>query len=435
MFLNYSVSWCLIVAALLVAATIFFSVTHSALRHIVWVKLQEDFSRRGRPERAQIVRSLLWELLSATSIWRLLCNLGLLLTVVYFFTRLQGGPVRESVWPFVGAFVVSGVVLSVFSVAIPHAWARYAGTELLVRCYPVLRFVERISWPLTTIIRLFDTLFRRLTGAAEEHTDERLEEKQEELLSVLQEGRKEGVVDEKEGEMIASILELRDTTAGEIMTPRTEVVGIDADATLAQTIDMVIREGYSRYPVYEQSIDRIVGMLYAKDLLYDLKQAGSSKDIRHLLRAPYFVPENKTLRDLLHGFQSQKVHLAVVLDEYGGTAGVVTFEDVLEELVGEIGDEYEGPQSETVRKIDDHTFEVDGRYHVDELNKQCRLNLPESEDYETIGGFVFSKLGYIPQSGETFEHDHLKFIVTDAGQRRVNRLRIVMTPSQQTTQD
>jgi len=413
------------VAVLLALLTLFFSVINVALRHISWVKLQEAFESRGCAERTRIMRDHLPRLTSSAAILRLLANLGLLLCVVYYFSA-HGEP--GDLLPLVAAFGVAAVVLLVLSVAVPLAWAQYAGTTLLVVAFPLLCAMEYVTWPLTTMLGLFDPVIRRLAGITADNDNNRLEEKQEELLNVVEEGQKEGVVDEEEREMIASVLEFRGQTAGEIMTPRTDVVGIDATAAFPQAVQTITETGHSRYPVYEQSIDQVLGMLYAKDLLRDLNQPDAAEGIRHRLRKAYFVPESKPLRDLLHDFQNQKVHLAVVLDEYGGTAGVVTIEDILEELVGEIVDEYEPPQEEPIKRIDQNTIEVDARVHVDELNDDFDLQLPEDEDYETIGGFAFSKLGSIPRTGEAFEHENLLFTVIDVEQRKINRLRIVMRP-------
>lgn len=195
------------------------------------------------------------------------------------------------------------------------------------------------------------------------------------------------------------MLEFRDTTVGEIMTPRTEMSGIEVNTSLSEAVEIVIREGHSRYPVYKETIDNITGMLYAKDLLKELNQPDGSGDISHYLRKPFFVPESKKLRSLLHNFQNQKVHVAVVLDEYGGTAGLVTIEDILEELVGEIVDEYEPPQPEPIKKIDEYTIEVDARHEVDELNDELAINVPEDEDYETIGGLCICQTGPYTNDG------------------------------------
>jgi len=417
-------SWCLIFAAICVLLTTFFSSANLALRHISWTKLEEALAQKNRAERVSFMRQRHFDFVCSTAVFRVLSNLLLLLILVYYFSAVWAEHPKSSFLSLLSAFAISGLVLMVFSVGIPHAWAKYSGTYLLVWFYPLLVLLVRIMWPIVKFLTIFDPMVRRLAGVTPHDANERLEEKQEELLIAVEVGEKEGVVNEEEKEMIQSVLEFRETTAGEIMTPRTEVVGIEVNTKLPAIIETVINNGHSRYPVYEESIDHIVGMLYAKDLLCDLNQPDGSKSIKQRLRKPFFVPESKNLRDLLHDFQNQKVHLAVVLDEYGGTAGVVTIEDILEEIVGEITDEYEPPQAEPLQRIDERTIEVDARYDVDELNDQCNLHIPEDEAYETIGGFAFSKLGSIPHTGQTFDHENLHFTIIDAGQRKINRLRI-----------
>jgi len=148
------------------------------------------------------------------------------------------------------------------------------------------------------------------------------------------------------------------------------------------------------------------------------------------MREAYFVPETKPLRALLHEFQNQKLHIAIVLDEYGGTAGIVTLEDIIEELVGEIADEYEETPPESVKKVDEHTIDVDARTYVDDLNDEYELDLPEDEDYDTVGGFVFSRLGYVPKAGEQLDYKNLKFTIASAEPRRINRITIRKVPEE-----
>ncbi|MBN1764646.1 MAG: HlyC/CorC family transporter [Sedimentisphaerales bacterium] len=419
----------------------FFSASYLALRHISWVKIEEAFTLKGNQDRTETLRRLHSRLILAMATWRLLANLVLLFCVVYNIIGEEGfsgsggssspeGSIGSDgfLWPMLEGFLFAAVILGVCSVAIPQAWSKYAATSLLVRGYPLLVVLDFIMRPLTIVFHLFDPVVRRLAGVAVDNANGRLEERQEELLNVVEEGHKEGVVDEEEREMIESVLEFRDTTVGEIMTPRTEIVGIDAKSSLKEAVEIVIREGHSRYPVFEENIDEIIGMLYAKDILREFNNPDESGDIRHRLRKPFFVPESKKLRNLLHDFQNQKVHVAVVLDEYGGTAGLVSIEDILEELVGEIVDEYEEPQAEVVKKINEYTWEVDARLDVDEINDEFNLTIPEDEDYETIGGFAFSKLGHIPKKGETFSHDNMTFEIIDVEERKINRIRIRNTP-------
>ena len=240
----------------------------------------------------------------------------------------------------------------------------------------------------------------------------------------------EGVVDKEEQEMIENVLELSDSTADEIMTPRTDIVAVEVHSDLQAILKTINAAGHTRVPVYEKNIDNIIGFIYAKDLLSEIGKDAADFNLRNKMREAYFVPETKPLRTLLHEFQNRKLHIAVVLDEYGGTAGIVTLEDILEELVGEITDEYEKTPPEPVKRIDKDTIEADARTYVDDLNDQFELNLPEDEDYETIGGFVFSHLGYIPKTGKSFDYKNLKFTISSAEARRIKRIRIQKSSNQ-----
>jgi magnesium and cobalt exporter, CNNM family len=427
-------SWAVLIAILAVGLTVFFSMTNLALRHVSWSKLEEAFSRKGGVSHLEFYRDRIAHLISSTAIFRLLVNLTFLMCILYLFLPEKSAQSAKLFFPLLRSFFLSGLVLVIFSIGLPHAWAKYGGTAFLAHGYLILKFFDGISRPVTFVLHLLEPPIRRLAGLSRQGQNGRIEEKHEELLDVVGAGEKEGVVDEEEREMIESVLEFRDTTVSEIMTPRTEIVGLPAEAALCEVKETIVQAGHSRYPVYEESIDHIIGMLYAKDLLQDLDtdQGGPDAGIRNRIRVPYFVPASKTLRDVLHDFQNQKVHLAVVLDEYGGTAGVVTIEDVLEEIVGEITDEHEPPQAEPLKQMDENTIEVDARYEVDELNDECDLDIPEEEGYETVGGFAFSRLGYIPQTGEEFDHENLHFTILDAGQRKINRIRIQKKPKEET---
>jgi CBS domain containing-hemolysin-like protein len=320
--------------------------------------------------------------------------------------------------------VVALAVFTVFSVAIPNAWAKYAGEKFLVFFYKPLRFLLALAAPLLFMQRWYDGLVRRLAGVAEVAPDQQQEERHDEFLTELEQHRMEGAVDEEEQEMIENVLEFSDSTADEIMTPRTDLVAVDVNSDLPTVLEIITQAGHSRVPVYEERIDNIVGLIYAKDLLKEIGRDPADFKLRDRLRDAYFVPEAKPLRELLHEFQSQKQHIAVVLDEYGGTAGIVTMEDILEELVGEITDEYEKTPTDSIQEIDPNTLELDARTYVDDLNDRFHFELPEDEDYDTVGGFVFTQLGFIPKAGETFAYNGLNFTVLSAEARRINRVRI-----------
>jgi CBS domain containing-hemolysin-like protein len=219
------------------------------------------------------------------------------------------------------------------------------------------------------------------------------------------------------------------------MTPRTDIIALDVNTPVLEARDRILKDGLSRVPVYEGSLDNILGILYAKDLLPFLNIAGGTAvddaqmELRRLLRPAYFVPRTKPLHDLLREFRAQHVHIAIVLDEYGGTCGLVTTEDIVEEIVGNIADEYERPAPEELKRLTETSVEVDARMNITDLNRALTLQLPEDADYQSLGGFVLSTLGVIPPKGETFKHDGLTITVLDAEPRRVKKLRLDLPQS------
>ncbi len=227
----------------------------------------------------------------------------------------------------------------------------------------------------------------------------------EELKLIVERGGEEGILEAEEEQMISAVIGLSDRRVHEVMVPRTDMSALPVTATLDEAIDTIIAEGHSRIPVYEETIDKVVGILYAKDLLPFLKGEDKRPDLRTLLRTPLFVPESMSIDDLLHQLQRRKVHIAIVLDEYGGTAGLVTIEDLLEEIVGEIQDEYDVEEPMTVRLSDDEA-RVDGRASVDDLAELFDFDLEaleDSEEYDTVGGLIYHRIGGVPQPGDKIE--------------------------------
>jgi CBS domain containing-hemolysin-like protein len=210
------------------------------------------------------------------------------------------------------------------------------------------------------------------------------------------------------------------------MVPRTSIVALPHDLTIEQAVDTIVAEGHSRIPVYQGTVDEIIGIIYAKDLLPYLKRdAGPRPALRKLLRPPVLVPESMTVDDLLHEFQRRKVHIAVVLDEYGGTAGLVTIEDLLEEIVGEIQDEYDVEEPMVVR-LSDHEARVDGRADVDEILElfDLDLELEDEDEYDTVGGLVYHRIGGVPAPGDSIDVDGLRLKVESTDGRRVGKVLI-----------
>ena len=423
------VGWAVLLMCLLAGGTLFFSVNAVALRTFSVAKLQDAFKAAKKNSESKDLAEQLAEdsekLILTCWLLRLVCNMCILLLLVSVF--VDPGKARsrfDFAVDSVFAFVIATAIFSVFSLAIPQAWAKYAGEKILSRTHKLLALLALMAAPFLCVFRLHDSVVRRLAGIAETTPEEQHEEKQEEFLTGLEQHRTEGALDEEEQEMIENVLELSSSTADQIMTPRTDMVALEVNSDLQKVLDTIATAGHTRVPVYEENIDKVIGLVYAKDLLTQIGEDPAGFKLRDKIREAYFVPETKQLRTLLHEFQNRKLHIAVVLDEYGGTAGIVTLEDILEELVGEITDEYEETPPEPVKRIDENTIEADARTYIDDLNDQFELNLPEDEDYDTVGGFVFSRLGYIPKANEAFDYENLKFTISSAEARRIRRIKI-----------
>jgi CBS domain containing-hemolysin-like protein len=243
------------------------------------------------------------------------------------------------------------------------------------------------------------------------------------MLRFLEIEDAEGEIEDEERKMIRAVFDLEETAVREIMTPRTDFVAAEADANVDDVVRLIISRGFSRIPLYEDNLDNIVGIVYAKDLFRYLAEGRMPKQLRDIARPAFFVPESKRLDDLLTDMRKQRVHMAIVVDEYGGTAGLVTIEDLVEEIVGEIEDEYDRIEHPIVRISDDEAL-LDGRVSVYDLNELFNAEI-EAEDFDTVGGCVFHMLGRVPTVGDVVHADGLTLTVLSVDGHRVRRVRAV----------
>ena len=225
-------------------------------------------------------------------------------------------------------------------------------------------------------------------------------------------------------EMVKGIISLSESNVKEIMVPRIDVVSIPLDTPIAEIVTVISDCGHSRFPVYHETVDNIVGMLYAKDLLHYMIKEESEIDLEKLIRPAYFVPESKKLDSLLREFQRRRVHIAVVVDEYGGTSGIVCLEDIIEEIVGEIQDEFDN-ETEELLKISDDVYLCDARVNLEWLNEQLGIELPE-DDFDTLGGFVFHLFGKIPVRYEKMSYQNIDFIIQNMEGHKIDTIKIVL---------
>ncbi len=389
----------------------FFALTGYSLRAFRRSRLEEVLEDHPGKARLEVLDRHLWALRLNASLCRTISNVMLVVVVSMLF----GGRILPTVGVSIG-------LIALFGIAIPHAWAAYADEQILAATFPVLLVLRRVMSPAIWLMQRFDLPIRRLTGIAETEASTEETAKQD-ILQAASDGQAEGAVDADEVEMIESVMEFGDTHAAEIMTPRTDIFALDSGMTWKDAVQRIIEAGHTRVPVFSGDIDNIIGVLYAKDMLR-LIGAGESIAIEDLVRKPFFVPETKALDDLLKEFKVRMVHIAIVLDEYGGTAGMVTIEDVLEEIVGEIADEYDQSEEDMMQRIDDRTIEADGRMYIDDLNDALDLEIPEDAGYDTVAGLVFSELGYVPQVDETLQAFGADFAVLAADDRKITRLRV-----------
>ena len=412
-----SVIFWIVVAATLLSG--FFSLTGAVLSELRRVQLEEAFAGQRGKTRLDWLLANLHTFRLLTSFCQAAANVALVLATV----AMIDGPATAQ--RFLAAVGVSLALIAVFGVAIPHSWARHGGEQVLAATFWLITALRYLLYPVLILMQAMELPVRRLSGVSDQQdTDEAAKQ---ELLQVASEAQAEGTVEPEEARMIASVIEFGDTEVGQIMTPRTDVFALPVDTTWADACQALVQAGHSRVPIYEDDLDNVIGVLYGKDLLHYVGSAQPA-DLRSVMRKAFFVPQTKNLDDLLREFKSRQVHIAVVLDEFGGTAGLVTIEDVLEEIVGEIADEYDRAEAALMTRIDESTVEIDGRLPVDELNEALALSIPEQTDYTTAAGMVFSEIGYIPTVGETLEAFGARFTVLAANERQITRLRVEKLP-------
>jgi CBS domain containing-hemolysin-like protein len=334
-------------------------------------------------------------------------------------------------WELTVLASVLALAAAVFVVCVPWAVVRVGAEWFLYHSWPFWRLVSQAAYPLAAFGRGVDMVLRRLTGRKDFVEDE--ESFEEEIRSIVTEGHREGLLEEEAREMIEGVIELGDVIVSHVMTPRTEMDMLQSQTPWVELLDYVTEVGHTRIPVFDKNHDDVIGVLYIKDLLPELaKDADEARrPLAEILRKPLFVPESKPVDDLLRLFQHTRTHLAIVLDEYGGVSGLVTIEDVLEEIVGEIEDEFDLEAEQDIRKIDDDTCEALGRAHVDQINELMDFDLPEKESFDTVGGFVFDQFGRVPTAGETIKwNDSIQVKVLEATRRRVARVRLERIPQE-----
>lgn len=377
---------------------------------------------------------------ASVAVPRVLANLIAGIAVVLW---IGGVPLQDGADPSTAAAIslgelllgvlIAAVSIWVFSIALPLAIAEHAAARVVLLFGWPTRMIAVALAPLRGIVAFTTEIVRRLAGETERTT---AEAREAELLSLVEESEREGDLDESAREMIEAVVEFRSTTVEQIMTPRTDIQGLEYTDDLEAVKQAAAAATHSRIPVYDETIDSIRGVLYLKDLLRWLVSPEAKTgtfSLADVTRDATFVPETKTVRELLSDLLEQKVHIAFATDEYGGISGLVTIEDIIEEVFGEIRDEYEPedkPDPQVTIDTATRCAEIDGRMELDDANDELEaigIELPESDDWDTVGGFVVTTMGKIPETGESLVHDGIEVTILEAEPTRVVRVRVAAT--------
>jgi len=322
--------------------------------------------------------------------------------------------------------LISTVLISLIVLIFCEITPKTAAVQNPLRwAFALLRPVKGATWLLNPVVISLSTItsfFVRLLGGEVRHRGPFVTE--EELRLLVTVGEEEGVLEEEETEMITSIFGFADTMVREVMIPRIDMVILPSDATVTQAVDVALQGGFSRIPVYEASvgIDEIIGILYTKDMLKQLREGHNTFPIRDLVRPAYFVPETKKLDDLLREIRNLRTHMVIAVDEYGSVAGLVTIEDLVEEIVGDIKDEYDREEN-LYEKVNEHEYIFDAKISLYDFNELMNMHLDDAY-YETLGGFLYAQLDKIPTPGDTITYEGLTFTVLATRGRRITKIRV-----------
>ena len=304
----------------------------------------------------------------------------------------------------------------------PERWIILYAKPLLVFLFllnPIIRLFEGITILVTRLFRIDQSEYKSLVTL-------------EELKTMVDLSQQDGVLEQEKKDMLQGIFNFSDTVVREIMTPRTDTVCISVKSSVQDAIQLIIEKGHSRIPVYEGKVDNTVGIIFAKDLL-KIPKTDVQQSIEQYLRKAIFIPESKNIEELLTQMKKTHFHLAIVIDEYGGMAGIVTLEDIIEEIIGEIQDEYDKEETPMITPLGNHLFQVDATMNIKELGEVIEFNFQESDDYDTIAGFVLSLLGEFPTRGTMVTHEHLEITVKEIRNRRIISLIVKQNPNEEST--
>ena len=411
----------IILLLILLFFTSFLSAAESALSSLKQIHLKSDSKEKEKTRESELLK--LWlenpnELLATLLFVKTISYSSMVFTGVYLIKKIYERDLYVGI-----SFFVLIIFILLFSELIPRLVARnniYGVSKTLIIPLNTVRIILR------PLIRLFIHISRFIVGIFKiKVKDQMFEITEDEILTFLKAGTESGVFEEGEEEMITSIFEFSETTVKEILTPRINVFALEAESKIDDVWDEILDQGFTRIPIYTETIDKIVGTVHLKDLLHYNRKTRENPPIKDFMKEAYFVPITKPLVELLEEFKLKQLHMAIVIDEYGGTQGIVTIEDLLEEIVGEIRDEFD-QEEENIQQIREKIFDIKGDTPIEEVNDKLEIEIPLSEEYDTISGYIQDKLGKVAEVFDQVRGNNFVLKVTDVNNKRVERVRVII---------
>lgn len=429
-----NIVWQILLIGILTLLNAFFAAAEMAIVSVDKKKISK-MAREGN-KKSQVLLNLLIEpskFLSTIQVGITLAGLfssasaavGISDRLGIVLTRL-GVPFGQDI-AFIGVTILLSYIILVFGELVPKRIALQKSEKFAMFAVKPISMLSKIAKPFVALLSFSTNTILSILGFRSDSVEEKVT--LEEIRSLVEVGQEQGVINPIERDMIDSVISFDDKSCEEIMTARTEVFMIDVEKHVKDQLEAIMELNYSRIPVYEGDVDNIIGILYLKDFFLEAYQVGfENVDIKKIIRPAYFVPEYKSINDLFLEMQTQRQHMAVLIDEYGGFSGIVTMEDLVEEIMGDIEDEYDIDEPE-IKKIDENSYYVSGSIAIEDLNEALHIELDEdSEEYETLGGLLIYLLGYIPNDDEkiSLEHKNIIFHVEEVNERRIQLVRVVL---------
>lgn len=411
---------CILISAFFSAAeTAYTAVNKARLHHIA----KEDSKKWSQIEKMyQDPKRVITTILIGNNISNVAASAVATSTLLLFFEQIHF-PFNNVIRLSVITSIVTVILLTLGEIT-PKVFALKKPESTVLLFSPVLRTILKIFTPVIKILDILAYWIKKALGVEASVSEKPV--LLEEMKMILELGREEGLLEKEKSNMLAGVFDISDTVVREIMTPRTDTVCINVNKAIDDAFNLFIEKGHSRIPVFEDRVDNILGILYAKDLLKQYNTANTA-NIRQLIRKAVFIPESKTIDTALQQMKRAKIHLAVVVDEYGGVSGIVTMEDIIEEILGDIQDEYDLEDGKDIKKISQDTYLVNAKINIKDLGEHILVDFPETDEYDTLGGFLLSRIGKLPEQGEKISYENLNFLVKEIKNQRIIKLEMSKT--------